>query len=273
MGCKKLKDLQEHCSDLALIINQVGYNELHDWLMIASSINNIDITWNQFDKTSQREWCRPAYESDLSKENITKPYIKELTIFNYIWGGLESASNKIFTKSQIKKYGKVNCIRNLNSKPNNLPLYGIECEKRIFFNLLIINKRGKLIELRNKDYQNELDIIYEVRNQLAHGSTLFPDQDYFFINQLHPKHLYGFINTCSRLVLFFIQAIIMFNHKDKYIYSFFDSLFENINYESYGDDILPLDYILSRIHLKKVPETDMNMTLFGSLYYELKGLN
>ncbi|CAM1341666.1 hypothetical protein [Tenacibaculum aestuarii] len=270
MACKRLKDLQEHCSDLALIINQIGYHDLNDWLMISSGVNEIDISWNRFDKTSQREWCRPAYESDLSKERITKNYIKELTIFNYIWGGLEALSSKIFTRTQIKKYGKVNCINKfLNSRPRNLPLYGINCEKNTFFKLLSIIKSSKLIKLRNKDYNNELEIIYEIRNQLAHGSLLFPDEDFFFLKQLNPKYLFTFINTCSRLVLFFIQAIISYHSEERYVYSFFDNLFENINYENYGDDIFKLDYIMSRIHLKKIPLTDMRITLFDKPYFEL----
>ena len=55
------KPLQEHCSDLALILNQTKFKQSYDWLMIASGIEKINFTWNRFDKTSQKEWCRPAY--------------------------------------------------------------------------------------------------------------------------------------------------------------------------------------------------------------------
>lgn len=269
MKCKHLKDLQEHCSDFALIINQLGFSETYDWLMIASSIKELDITWNRYDKTGQREWCRPSYESDISRENLIKVYVKELTIFNYIWGALEAFCNKFFTKTQIKKYGKVNCLRMFVNKNFNLPLYFIECEKNIFYMCLKETLKKDIFSLKAKVYESELDIVYELRNQFAHGTLNFPDEDVFFIKKIHPKYLFNMVRLSSRIVLFYLQSAIIYHVRGNIVYSFFNNLFENIDYDDYGDDNLPADYILSRIHLKKLPLQDKMLTLWGMKYFEM----
>ena len=38
----KYKCIHEHSADLALIINQLGYEDVHNWLMIASGIKKVD---------------------------------------------------------------------------------------------------------------------------------------------------------------------------------------------------------------------------------------
>lgn len=268
MKCKHLKNVQEHCSDLALIINQLRFQETYDWLMIASSINEIEMTWNKHDKTGQREWCRPAFESDIEREKLLKIYVKELTIFNYIWGALEIFCNNFFSKSQIKKYGKINCLRTfLQRKSYTLPLYFIDCEKNIFYKCLDETLRENIFSLKDKSYKSELDMVYELRNQFAHGTLTFPDEDLFFIKKQHPKYLFSLIRLSSRIVLFYLQSAIIYHVRDNFVYSFFDNLFQNVDLDDYGDDILPADYILSRIHLKKIPETDKYITLWNKQYF------
>src|SRR5690606_11160720 len=98
----------------------------------------------------------------------------------------------------------------------------------------------------------------------------FPDEDVFFIKKMHPKYLFNLIRLSSRTVLFYLQSAIIYHVKDNIVYSFLNNLFENIDYDDYGDDLLPADYILSRIHLKTLPHNDKLFTLFGKRYFELK---
>lgn len=264
-----LKDLQEHCSDLALIINPLGFSEAHDWLMIASGIENISFSWNRYDKTGQKQYCRPSYEYDISKGEITLKYINQLTIFNYIWGAFENLTSKIYTKSKINKIGKVNCVIRLIGDKGFFPVYEYEKIKTNFYFNFKNVLQNKLLKYEKKDFSNELKIVYELRNKFAHGNLEFPEDIEYSTSFRDPMHLIDLMEISSRVVLCYMQAITSYSCEKELVYSFFDNLFENVEMEDYGDDLFLADYILSRIHLKNIPETDMNMTIFGEYYYDL----
>lgn len=264
-----LKNLQEHCSDLALIINPLGFSEAHDWLMIASGIESMNFSWNRYDKTGQKQYCRPAYEYDVSKGVITLKYINQLTIFNYIWGAFENLSSKIFTKSKINKIGKVNCVIKLTEDKGFFPVYQYEKIKSSFYLNFRNVLQSKLLIYEKKNFSNELKIVYELRNKFAHGNMEFPEDIEYSDNYRNPILLINLIEISSRVVLCYIQSITSHNCGKQLVYSFFDNLFENIEMEDYDDDLFFADYILSRIHLKNIPVNDMHMTLFGEYYYML----
>lgn len=263
------KPLQEHCSDLALILNQTKFNESYDWLMIASGIKKIDFTWNRFDKTSQKEWCRPAYEYDLAKENVTNSYVNELTIFNYIWSAFECVCKVTFTKNQIRKIGKVGCVTNLVREEKYFPILYFNHFEEIFNDSFKKIKNQKVFNFKNNNFNNTIEIIYKLRNQFAHGDLIFPEHPEYSSDFKRPELLFDFISNCSRIVLLYIQAIAIYKDNGDAIYSFFDNLFINVDLDDYEDEFIGTKYLLSRIHLKKIPETDKKMTLFDEFYYLL----
>lgn len=263
------KTIQEHCSDLAIILNQTKYKLSYDWLMIASGIKEINFTWNRFDKTSQKEWCRPAYEYDLAKENVTNSYIYELTIFNYIWSAFEYICKETFTNNQIRKYGKVSCVTNLIKEESYFPILQFNYYKVSFNNSFSKIKNQKLFDFKKNNFNNEIEIIYKLRNKLAHGDLIFPEHPDYSTDFKNPELLFEFISSCSRIVLFYIQAIAIYKDDGKAIYSFFDNLFLNVDIDEYDDEFIGTKYLLSRIHLKKIPETDKLLTLFDEYYFLL----
>lgn len=263
------KPLQEHCSDLALILSQTKYKQLYDWLMIASGIKKIDFTWNRFDKTSQKEWCRPAYEYDLAKENVTNSYIYELTIFNYIWSAFEHIAKESFSKNQIRRIGKVGCVTNLIWEEKYFPVLFFKYYKTSFNDSFSKIRKQKLFDFKKDSFNNELEIIYKLRNQFAHGELIFPNHPDYSSSVKNPELSFEFISNCSRIVLFYIQAIAIYKDDGNEIYSFFDSLFNNVEIDDYEDEFIRTNYLLSRIHLKRIPESDKQFTLFEECYYLL----
>lgn len=255
---ERFKCLQEHCSDLALIIAQLGYDEVYNWLMIASGIEIINFRWNRFDKTGGTMWCRPSYEYDVAKGNINQQYIQQLTIFNYIWGGLENLLSKEYSKSRIKKEGKINiCVLELGNLVD-LEIINYEYFQKEFFKYLEITIESSLLEYKRKLPSEELKIIYQIRNKFAHGDLKFPEDEDDNFGLSNPMNLIKLISVSSRVVLCNIQSLILDINRNELVYSYLDNLFQNIEIEDYGDDLFPTELILSHLHLKELPLKILN---------------
>lgn len=259
------KDLQEHCYDLSLVIGQFDCNNSADWLMIASGIQEINFVWNRYDKYFS--WfCKPAIQYDDSKTNITSNYIFYLTVFNYIWGAFESLVSEKFTKKQIKKYGKINCVANILNKKES-PIFKHQYFRDDFYRLLKIIINDGYFHIK-ENYTGEIDIIYNIRNHFAHGSLKFPeDENYTYFN---PINMLSFLEVCSRIVLFHIQSLLVFIKTSETGLCLPNSFFENTYEVDDFDIITSNNYILSRLHLRNIPEADKLFTLFGKRYFELK---
>jgi len=238
----KYKCIHEHSADLALIINQLGYQDVHNWLMIASGIKKIDFIWNRFDKTDSKEWCRPAYEYDVAKGNISQLYINELTVFNYIWGGFENLLSKMYSKSQIKKYGKINlCLKEFENL-EDLPIKDYNVFKQRFFLMFNSSLKKNLIEYKKTIPIEEIKIIYNLRNKFAHGDLEFPEDIEYNSNFNNPIDLIKLIKSSSRIIICYIQSLILQLNKEEMVYSYLDNLFINIDMDDYGDDLFPADF-------------------------------
>lgn len=253
----KYKCIHEHSSDLALIIGQLGYEDVYNWLMIASGIKRIDFIWNRFDKTDSKEWCRPSYEYDVAKGNISQLYINELTVFNYVWGGFENLLGKRYSNSQIKKIGKINlCIKEFENY-EELPIKDYNAFKERFFLMLNSSLKLNLIKYKNELPVEEIRIIYEIRNKFAHRDLEFPEDIEYNSNFNNPINLVKLIKASTRIVLCHIQSLILISNKGENVYSYLNNLFNNIEMNDYGDDLFPVEFILSRIHLKQISKTDL----------------
>ncbi|NJB35321.1 hypothetical protein [Croceivirga sp. JEA036] len=252
----KFKCVQEHSADLALIINQLGYEDVHNWLMIASGIKSVDFNWNRFDKTGAG-WCRPAYEYDVAKSKITQLYLNELTVFNYIWGGFESLLSKMYSKSQIKKKGKVNlCVEKFEDL-KKFPVLKYEVLKKQFFALFKSSLEKKLIEYKKDIPKEEIRIIYNIRNKFAHGDLEFPEDMEYNGNLIYPTNLIKLINYSSRVVICHIQSLIFLSNRNNTVYSYLSELFTNVDIDDYGDDLFQVDFILPRLHLKEIDKNEI----------------
>jgi len=262
-----LKDLQEHCNDLAIILDHIGYKRTSDWLSVSSGIVKIDYQWNRFDKTESSQWCRPAWEYDVAKSEIINVYVETLTIFNYIWGSFESLVMELFSKTEIKKFGKVNCVTKLIKEKKYFPI--LDCsEIKKDFSIAINKIEFETLKISDKFDINgvELQLVYKIRNDFAHGDMDFPEaMDYSYSN---PNNLIEIIDLSSKIVLLYIQALLIYFTENKKIFFYSDSYFNNVDTDEISEDIF-IHYLLSRIHLEEIPEQDKCFTLFDEYYYNL----
>jgi hypothetical protein len=112
----------------------------------------------------------------------------------------------------------------------------------------------------------ELQLIYKIRNDFAHGDMDFPEAiDYSYSN---PNNLIEIIALSSKIVLLNIQALLIYFIENKKINFYSDSYFNNIDSDELSEDLF-IHYLLSRIHLEEIPEQDKWFTLFDEYYYDL----
>lgn len=262
------KNIQEHSNDLAILLSQVGYTKSSDWLFMASGIVNINFEWNRFDKTGSNQWCRPAWEYDVAKSEVLNSYIETLTIFNYVWGAFENLIEEHISKSQIKKYGKVNCVTKIIKEKKVIPIYKYSLIKTEF-SQLVTKLELEPIEITNFTDINGIDLqlIYKIRNEFAHGEMHFPEAEGYSFKS--PNNLINIISISSRIVLCSMQALLIYLSKNDNIHFYSDAYFKNVDFEELSED-LPFHYLLSRIQMEDIPELDKFDTLFNQKYYDLK---
>ncbi|WP_036156544.1 hypothetical protein [Maribacter forsetii] len=257
----KYKCIHEHSADLALIINQLGYEDVHNWLMIASGIKKIEFNWNRFDKTDSKEWCRPSYEYDVAKGNVSQLYINELTVFNYVWGGFENLLSKRYSKSQIKKVGKINlCVKEFENF-DELLIEDYKVFKERFFLMFNNSLEKNLIEYKKIIPQEEIKIIYNIRNKFAHGDLEFPEDTEYNSQLNSPIDLIKLIRASTRIILCYIQNLILISNRGEFVYSYLNNLFLNVELDDYGDDMFPSEFILRKLHLKELFKNDLSITV------------
>lgn len=254
----QFKYIHEHSADLALLINQLGYHEVFNWLMIASGIKNIDFSWNRFDKTGGSEWCRPAYEYDIAKSKVTQIYIKELTVFNYVWGGFENLLSSLFSKNQVKKNGKINLYIEQFNEYSKSHIFGYNLFKDDFFLNFNNSLADNLISYNKKIDEEELILIYNIRNKFAHGDIEFPEDCEYNSNLKSPADLIKLIKASTRILLCQIQGSVLHLNKNQLIFIYLDNIFSNIQIGDYEGDSLPVEFIIPRLHLKNIDRKDID---------------
>src|SRR5690554_6651060 len=101
----ELIELPEHCSILShffALVDQLRPEQITSrdgevlswlsashWLDIAASIDRVEINTSRFDESVQL--CRPAWEYQSERSDLMTKFTTQLTTFNFIWGGFETA--------------------------------------------------------------------------------------------------------------------------------------------------------------------------------------
>jgi hypothetical protein len=117
--------------------------------------------------------------------------------------------------------------------------------------------KKNLIEYKKAIPKEEIRIIYNLRNKFAHGDLEFPEDIEYNSNFNNPIDLIKLIKSSTRIVLCFIQSLIIITTKGETVYSYLNNLFTNIELDDYGDDLFPSEFILKRIHLKNIDKTEL----------------
>lgn len=244
--------IPQHCSrvrELFEVVDLEQYMLFSEWLLLASSIDNIQIDTSKYDYT----WgiCESSHEYDLARELVLKNFATDLTIFSFIWCAIESLINNINPPSHPdkSKKGKIRNIcyyLNKNLRTSNLP--------DEYINSILLFKELSQNFLNQKKLQSKLDstpegiagigllLVYELRNSFAHGSML-PAQPN---EENEPISLQiNLVQTASRICLLTIQLIFLSSH-EKLIEDFEEDFHINRNYQH---DLSPIEFAY-KLHLE-----------------------
>jgi len=99
---EKILLLQEHAYHISKIINQLNETQNNsvykwslasDWLHLGSAIKSISIVTEAYDDTIM--FCGPTIEYEKEKSKTLEQFAKELSIFTFFWGALETIAKII----------------------------------------------------------------------------------------------------------------------------------------------------------------------------------
>lgn len=218
-----LIDLGLHAKGLSEYMTSVqvnGWNNLSQWLHIANGIKGLDYDGINYDDSFFM--CRPAYEYEAERQKLYHRLVKEISVFSYVYSGLEGIISNLKLPECSSQKGKINSaaffLKNSFNKwslpiPNYDKVVSL-CEK--MFQTSIDKDYRLSKELNNcvSIHGLGLRVLYKVRNRIMHGDFFFPEPlDHSFTLPLQPE----IINLCSRLVLMSIQMLFLAYRQGSYL--------------------------------------------------------
>lgn len=188
------------------------WNNISQWFHVANGIK--DLSYDGINYDAAFEMCRPAYEYEIGRQELYQRLVKEITLFSYLYSGLEGIISSLQLNRCPKQAGKVNSATyflKTSFAKWHLPIKGYEnavilCERMYKHSLdegyRISSELGDCVSIHGLG----LRLLYKVRNKLMHGDFFFPEPlDHSFRLPFQPE----IINLCSRLVLMSVQMLFL----------------------------------------------------------------
>ena len=198
------------------IKNSPGYNEINNWLWMASSLKNVVLSEvpdedTYFFNTSE-------IEHEEKKKNLHHNLINELTKLLYLSNGFEAFLNTLTLPECPKHTGRINAVNYLIKEKElpSLPFY-----KETLGNLRECLERSSLKKFVNYFKEDPcsningvgLKIVYIIKNKLAHFDYRNPEPG----DWSHDLPLESEVaKLLSRILLMSFQMILLANNKGKY---------------------------------------------------------
>lgn len=231
-----LISLQLHAYQLSKVVAQFSEQKnssectwflAAEWLHLASSIQSVKVVTEQFDDTLM--YCGPAIEYENQKSKTLEKIVKELSIFNFLWGAFETIGKNINppkVPNTLKKRRNLidDCLFFLK---NNYPLIPAPDAYNDLLQQLevILEKDPQYTHLQfdcmiDESYCDNagkgLALIRLIRNDFAHGSHSFPEpDDWAWGNEFNTNDYMNKIHVSSRLLLLTIQMLLISFFKDE----------------------------------------------------------
>lgn len=218
---EKKKAIELKLVDIALhskgISEYLGDTNTARWFRIAWSIDEVIYDGINYDAGFM--YCEPAREYEIENQKLYKRLISEITLFTYLYSGLESHISELNLERCPANRGKINAATYFIS--NKLSEYNFEMQ--LYSEILSLAAEMYTLifddgfdPLSGQDdqccnlYGKGIRLLYKVRNKLMHGDFFFPEPlDYGSILPFHPE----LINLASRLLLLSMQILIIANEE------------------------------------------------------------
>lgn len=220
---EKFIDLGSHAKGVSEYMTSIeieDWTNISQWFHIANGIKDLNYDGITYDDAFY--WCSPAYEYEVEKQGLYHKLVREITLFSYLYSGLESIISNIQPVKCPHQNGKINSatsyLKNSFSEWN-LPVTHYDKVVRLCETMfqLSFDKDYKLsMELGNcvSIHGLGLKILYKIRNKIMHGDFFFPEPlDHSSVLPFQPE----IINLCSRLTLMTIQMLFLACRHDDYI--------------------------------------------------------
>lgn len=185
-----------------------------EWLQVASSVESVSVNTGRFN--SNYGWCSSADEYDDAREELLRKFVREYSIFSFVWGAIESSLTLINPPKHPdkSKRGKIRDAAyylraSFASRPE---ITGLTEEVSQFCEaarscLGAEAVDGRLAELSEFGGAGiGLYVVYELRNQFAHGAIEFPQPDEE--NRPISEHE-SMVSHASRVALLQLQMLLL----------------------------------------------------------------
>lgn len=290
---KDLISLSEHCYILSQLLKELPYNQQNqqeeqqeeslfswssasNWLDIAASIETVELNTTRFDETVQ--WCETTWHYESKRSNLLANFTTRLTVFNFVWGCLETVIKIIapggFNYELARQIGiKGDMIDRAiyYLKMEIVPFHRIPLYDDLLADFrLLIKKHANYSKLEKQFKENEMIslaglgiyIIRMVRNDFAHGSARIPTPDDWgedgtSFSEAETIYL-DLIDISSRIVLLTIQMLLLAYYGGQHFKV--STLKDSVNDHTYEEDI----HVVARVlHLRDY-KVDLNQFyMFG----------
>ena len=256
--------------------NLFSWSSASDWLDIAASIESVELNTTRFDESVQ--WCEPAWHYESKRSKLLAHFITRLTVFNFIWGCLETVIKIIapggFNYELARQIGiKGDMIDRAiyYLKMKIIPFHRIPLYDDLLADFrLLIRKHANYSKLEKQFKENEMislaglgiHIIRMVRNDFAHGSAQLPSPDDWgehgaSFSEAETIYL-DLIEISSRIVLLTIQMLLLSYYGGQHF--LVNSLKDSVNGLTYEEDI----HVVARVlHLRDYNIDLSQFYLFG----------
>lgn len=215
-----LNPISEHAANIHQVLlenyGSSSWDNSCDWLHIASSIKCIQLSTIQYNPGFG--WCSHSDQYNISRQELLEATVKQLSIFNFAWGALESIIDYIAPPKTSHRSEKVKdtCIYIEANFSTHKEIMHLECVTKDFrlsaSNCLGLEKVNRRFNLSQPltGLSTGLYTVYGLRNLFAHGSFIFPepDEDILPISE-HSK----MISHATRIVLLSIQMLLLAHYR------------------------------------------------------------
>jgi hypothetical protein len=217
--------ISSHCAEFRRVLQLLdpwAWQNIEEWLEIAASVTKVDVDILQHDESIFM--CSGAARYQGAREELLIDFVTQLSIFSFIWGGLESCLDtlKLPRPREFPRTGKIhNACVYLTSGFSERSVVSPYAAELAAFRSAVQNCIGyEEVERRLRAHKHlglpgvGLYAVYKLRNNLAHGSLSFPSPD--SEHQPISDHTKMVIHA-SRLVLLSLQMLFLahYRHDDR----------------------------------------------------------